>query len=218
MSEAGPIGLQLTDQLVSLIAPPLCAACGERRDADRVLCEGCERELATAPTVIEAGPRGVDLAVSVSPFQGVGRRVVLGLKYGRRLSLARVAADAMLRALPRREGTADVVPVPPGPWRWRWRGFDPAEELASAVSRAAGLPVTPCLRRATGRRQVGRPRWERLADPPKIRLDGGAPQAALLVDDVCTTGATHSACAGAVRSGGCRRVVAVSVARTVECQ
>src|SRR5262249_44459474 len=160
-----------------------------------------------------------DLALSVAPFERVTRWIVHGLKYGRRLSLARVAAEAMLRVLPEallagpgREGerpAAVLVPVPPAAWRCRWRGFDSAEEIALALARASGLPVEPCLRRTGGRRQVGRPRAERLADPPGVELDGEAPSSALLVDDVWTTGATISACGLALRSGCCRCVVAV---------
>ncbi|MGA8803212.1 MAG: hypothetical protein WB866_00860, partial [Solirubrobacterales bacterium] len=62
--------------------------------------------------MIEPGPPGVDLAVAASPFDGVARSVVHGLKYARRLALADVAADAMLRALPDHERAAVVVPVP----------------------------------------------------------------------------------------------------------
>jgi predicted amidophosphoribosyltransferase len=214
MSE--PRGIASTlGQLVSLLAPPLCAACGEQRAPDEVLCDRCEGELAAAPVVTEPGPPGLDLAVSASPFEGVARRVVIGLKYSRRLALARIAADAMLRALPRWESPEAVVPVPPGPLRWRWRGFDPAEEIALALTELSDLPLAPCLRRRSGRRQVGRPRAERLADPPRIRLDGEAPSSALLVDDVWTTGATLTACAEALRPGGCRRIVALTLARTV---
>jgi predicted amidophosphoribosyltransferase len=165
--------------------------------------------------VIESGPRGVDLAVAASPFDGVARDVVHGLKYARRLSLAKVAAAAMLRALPGHERTGVVVPVPAGRWRWRWRGFDPAEEIAIAVAESAGLPLSECLRRGGGRRQVGRRRSERLSDPPAVWAMAECPQEALLVDDVWTTGATLSACASALRRGGCRRVVAVTLARTV---
>lgn len=165
--------------------------------------------------MIEPGPPGVDLAVAASPFEGPARRVVHGLKYARRLSLAGVAAAAMLRALPAHEVPQAVVPVPAGPWRRRWRGFDPAEEIAIAISARAGLPVSECLRRGGGRRQVGRTRSARLADPPSVWAAMDCPRVALLVDDVWTTGATLSACARALRGGGCRRVIALTLARTV---
>jgi predicted amidophosphoribosyltransferase len=157
----------------------------------------------------------VDLAVSASPFEGTGRRIVHGLKFGRRLVLAEVAATAMWAALPDREHPDGVVPVPPSPWRWRRRGFDPAEELAVAVSRRTALQLVDCLRRSGGRRQVGRHRADRLSEPPRVWLEGEPPRIALLVDDVWTTGATLSACAAALRSGGCRRVVALTLARAL---
>jgi predicted amidophosphoribosyltransferase len=205
----------MLEQLVSLVAPPLCAACGGTTEPDAVICDRCEVDLAAAPTVVDPGPPGVDLAVSASPFDGVGRELVHGLKYARRLALAEVAAGAMLAALPDHLGVGVAVPVPAGPWRWRWRGFDPAEELAIAVAVRAGLPIRACLRRARGRRQVGRPRSERIGDPPRVWAAGECPREALLVDDVWTTGATLSACAGALRDGGCRRVMALTLAHTV---
>jgi predicted amidophosphoribosyltransferase len=137
------------------------------------------------------------------------------LKYGRRLALARVAAGAMLRALPDHEAVGAVVPVPAAGWRWRWRGFDSAEEIAIAISESAALPLIACLRRGGGRRQVGRRRFERLADPPVVRAVSECPREALLIDDVWTTGATLSACARALREGGCRRVVALTLSRAL---
>jgi predicted amidophosphoribosyltransferase len=207
--------MRLIEQITSLVAPPLCAACGAGRSSEAVLCGRCEADLATAPTVIEPGPPGVDLAVAASPLEGPARRVVHGLKYARRLSLAGVAAAAMLRALPAHEAAEAVVPVPAGPWRWRWRGFDPAEEIGIAIAAGTGLPLSECLRRGGGRRQVGRRRSERLADPPSVWTVSECPRQALLVDDVWTTGATLSACARALRAGGCRRVVALTLARAL---
>jgi predicted amidophosphoribosyltransferase len=209
------MGLGPLEHFVSLLAPPLCAACGEQRPSDTLLCERCEAELAGAPVVIDPGPSGIELAVAASPFEGVARRVVHGLKYSRRLALARVAAEAMLAALPARESPEAVVPVPAGPWRRRWRGFDPAEEISIAVSARAGLPLASCLRRGAGRRQVGRRRWQRVSDPPRVWLASEPPESALLVDDVWTTGATLSACARALRAGGCRRVTALALAHAV---
>ena len=163
----------------------------------------------------EPGPPDVDLVVSVSPFEGVARWIVHGLKFGRRLSLAGVAAEAMLSALPAVEAPDAVVAAPASPWRRRWRGFDPAEEIAIATAMRAGLPLEPCLRRSHGRRQVGRRRRERLADPPRVSTVGPVPRHALLVDDVWTTGATLAACAGVLRAAGSRRIVALTLAHAL---
>jgi ComF family protein len=198
-----------------MIAPPLCAACGAGRSPEVVLCKRCASDLAAAPPVIESGPPGLDLAVAASPFEGVAREIVHGLKYARRLSLARVAADAMLEALPSQEVPDALVPVPAGPWRWRWRGFDPAEEIARAVAARTGMPLMNCLGRGRGRRQVGRRRSDRLADPPRVWSKAACPRLVILVDDVWTTGATLSACARALREGGAQRVVALTLARTI---
>jgi predicted amidophosphoribosyltransferase len=213
--EPASIAPDLINLLVSLVAPPLCAACGAERSVDELLCERCELELETAPRVLEPGPPGLDLMVSASPFEGAARRVVHALKYARRPSLARTAAEAMWRVLPRSGLVHTIVPVPPAVWRWRWRGFDPAEEIALALSRLTTLPLQRCLRRGHGSRQVGRRRWERLSDPPRVWLEGDPPHCALLVDDVWTTGATLSACALALRARGCPRVVGLTLAHAV---
>jgi predicted amidophosphoribosyltransferase len=180
-----------------------------------VICERCAADLASGPRVLEPGPPGIDLAVSAAPFDGVARRVVYGLKFGRRLSLAGVAAEAMLRELPPGESADAVVSVPPGPWRWRWRGFDPAEEIGIAIAARAGLPLDQCLRRGRGPRQVGRRRSQRLTDPPRVWAIASAPLNPLLVDDVWTTGATLGACARALREAGSRRIMALTLARSL---
>ncbi len=205
----------MIERIVSLVAPPLCAACARTNAPGTILCRDCAADLAAAPRGIEQGPPGVDLAVAASPFEGVARSVVHSLKYARRLALADVAAAAMLRALPPREVVDAVVPVPAGPWRWRWRGFDPAEEIAIAVARRSHLPLCACLRRRRGRRQVGRRRSDRLADPPSVWAAMACPREALLVDDVWTTGATLSACAHALREAGTGRIVALTLAHAL---
>jgi predicted amidophosphoribosyltransferase len=159
-------------------------------------------------------PPGLDLLVAAGAFAGEAREIVHGLKFRRLLGLAERAAEAIDRAGGELlDGT--VVPVPASPLRWRWRGFDPAEEIALALARRRGLTLSRCLRRRHGPRQVGRSRRERVGDPPEVQLRGRAPRNALLVDDVCTTGATLAACAASLRTGGCERVVAAVVARAL---
>jgi predicted amidophosphoribosyltransferase len=155
----------------------------------------------------------LDGAWCAARYDGISRELVAALKFGRRLPLARRAAEAILAAAPEALLDGAVVPVPPAPWRLRLRGHDPAEEIAFALAAIGGLSFEPCLARANGPRQVGRRRAARLADPPRVRLTGRPPDPALLVDDVMTTGATLRACARAIRHGGANRVVALVFAR-----
>lgn len=205
----------LPTPLQALIVPPRCAACGGPCPSEMTICAQCEAQLAKAVPLLEPGPSGVDLCVAVAPFEDTARAVVVGLKFGSRLRLAEVAAEAIRRACPAAKLHGSVVPVPAAPFRWRWRGFDPAEEIALALARTAGLPFEACLRRSHGPRQVGRRRSARLSHPPGVSLRAKAPPRALLVDDVYTTGATLAACAGALRSGGCQQVLALTLARAL---
>ncbi|HEX2360021.1 MAG TPA: hypothetical protein VHH72_09420 [Solirubrobacterales bacterium] len=206
--------LAATRHLLGIAAPPRCACCGEDSASVETLCSTCLEELAVARPVLEAGPRGVELAVAAGPYNGIVRELAHRLKFGRRLGLAGLAAEAIAAACPPGSLDGTLVPVPPSPWRRRWRGFDPAEEIALALAHVTGLPLARCLRRSPGPRQVGRTRADRVADPPRVRPRRRVPAAALLVDDVHTTGATLAACAAALRASGCTRVVALTLARS----
>jgi predicted amidophosphoribosyltransferase len=213
--------------LVSLLAPPRCVACGAAADPRRTLCHSCEAALRAARPgegwlAIEGGRT---LAVHwASEYSGVARGLIHALKFGKRLVAANAIATAIVNTSPEilrfasglggsrsvegRQvvGGVTLVPVPAAPRRRRWRGFDPAEEIAVALARETGLEFRACLARDEGPRQVGRGRSERLSDPPRVRVVGPVPPACLLVDDVFTTGATLAACArvlGDVAVGAC---------------
>jgi predicted amidophosphoribosyltransferase len=152
-------------------------------------------------------------------YDGAGREVVRALKFHGRLALAaemarQLAANAPAWALP---AGAAIVAVPPVRARRRRRGFDPAALLAARLGAATGLPVADVLRRhGHAPRQAGAPRRVRRA-PGRVTVEtiAAAPELAVLVDDVHTTGATLDACARALRAAGSQRVVAVTYARTL---
>jgi predicted amidophosphoribosyltransferase len=199
--------------LAGLIAPPRCAACGAGCEPAELLCADCAAALAANP-VLEPGPPGIALAVAAGGYHGRVREIAHALKFGRHIGLAREAAAAIAAACPEPMLEGALVPVPPARFRRLRRGFDPAEELALALGAVTGRSLARCLRRRSGPRQVGRPRADRLADPPRVSARGPVPRLALLVDDVHTTGATLAACAEALRSAGCEGVVALTLARS----
>jgi predicted amidophosphoribosyltransferase len=199
-------------RIAALLVPSACLACDARAPFGAPLCERCWRDLETAPPVHGSPPPRVDSIWSASANEGVARRLIAALKFRSLLPAAEVIAERLAASPAAAEGWP-VVPVPASPSRRRRRGFDPAGEIARLLAQGTGANLVPCLRRGRGPRQVGRTRSERMARPPEIRAAGPAPQGVLLVDDVITTGATLSACAGALRRAGCARVAAASFVR-----
>ncbi len=113
-----------------------------------------------------------------------------------------------------------VVPVPLHPRRLRWRGFNQSELLAESLARHFLLRMdTLALKRVhqTTPQADIREREQRLdnvsgvfscAHPENIRG-----RTILLIDDVCTTGATLNECARILKVNGAKKVIALVVAR-----
>jgi competence protein ComFC len=150
------------------------------------------------------------------------------LKYNRELHLAdelgRLAAGAfddprLGRALTE---SWPLVPVPLHRRHRRHRHFNQAAEIAEALSRFTGLPLLHGLRRMRNTEtQTALSRRERMANLRgafEVSRRGrhwieAAPQGAVLIDDVLTTGSTVNECAKTLRRAGFRRVSVVTVMR-----
>lgn len=195
------------------LVPSLCATCGRTCRSEATLCTRCSRRLAEADSLEGFGAPGLDRAWSSAPHEGVARDLVTALKFRRLLPVADLMADRIQWLAPGALLSGTLVPVPTAPLRSLARGFDPAAEIAAALAAKAGLPISSCLARRGGGRQVGRRRAERIGHPPRFQARGQAPRSALLVDDVLTTGATLSACAQTLRSAGAIRVIAITFTR-----
>lgn len=222
-------------ELLSVIAPPVCAGCrGPAGAAGALLCPACVRALPWLGERVcrrcgqpfhggRACPAaGAPFATAWAPlaYDGAALALVRELKFrggvaAAGLMAAQMAANAPPWAL---AGAAAIVAAPAAPARARRRGFDPAGLLAGELARRLELPVVGCLARS-GRapRQLGARRAERRA-PGRIGVRArAAPPAGtlLLVDDVHTTGATLAACARALGDAGAATVRAITYARAL---
>lgn len=221
-------------ELVALVAPPGCMACGcALPHVDDRLCGPCVRALpwlggacARCALPRHRGKRcpaaGAAFARAWAPmaYEGVARRLVTALKFHAALPVADLMAAHMTANLPvgLRDPAIALVPVPPMPARRRRRGFDPAQQLALALARRLDRPLRECLvREDRASRQAGATRRERRA-PGRLQIRVRAappPPLAIVVDDVHTTGATLDACARALTAEGTRVLAAVTYARTL---
>jgi ComF family protein len=212
--------------LLDLLIPPTCAGCGLEGEP---LCEACLQPLHRRldepagtpiglPTTL---PDGLVQLEWCATFSGSVRAAIHSLKYKGQRRLAEPLGDALASRWRRAGLGADTVTwVPVHAERERERGFDQAELLAVVVGQRLGLPVVRCLERAASTRAMhALDRGERtrnvsgafaLASDAAQGLPGRWP---LIVDDVVTTGATLSGCAGMLASAGTIAVSGLAIAR-----
>jgi ComF family protein len=111
-----------------------------------------------------------------------------------------------------------LVPVPLHATRLRERGYNQAALLAREMARRVGLAVDErsLVRQRATASQVDlnvKQRKENVRAAFRCSGNGLVGKHVLLIDDVCTTGATLEACAMALCEGGARSVQALTLAR-----
>lgn len=207
----GQVGSLFCDgcqQKVELVLPPLCPLCGYP-SSDNQPCRRCQQS-----------PLAVDGIRSVAFFEGPLRRAVHALKY-QGLRASAVPLGRLMRAHWQRDPLpADaIVPVPLHRRRLRERGYNQAALLARAFASEIGLPVYEnwLVRTKATASQVELDAVERKKNVggafqcPNCDVVSG--RQVLLIDDVCTTGATLEACSLTLRQAGAKSVWAFTLGR-----
>jgi predicted amidophosphoribosyltransferase len=187
------------------LEPPLCERCGAPTAWAVRRCRECSgRRLAFAS------------ARAAVPYDDRVQRFVSGWKERGLRGLADEAA-ALVAGRVARPDAEIVTFVPPDAGRRSDRGHHPAERLARALAQRWQLPCVPLLERpCEARRQRGLSLVERRRNVAGAFTSvRGIAGAAVLVDDVYTTGATVSVAAAVLRAAGAHRVDVVTFARAV---
>ena len=158
----------------------------------------------------------VERARAVGEYDGALRLIIQAIKYEGRRSLAIPLGRLMrTRGADLLEGADAVVPVPLHRSRLSERGFNQAADLAGPL----GVPLRDALRRIrrtptqTGLPAAQRHRNVRNAFAVTRAGRSLAGATVVLIDDVCTTGATLEACARTLREAGVREIRALTAAR-----
>jgi len=205
----------LWDDILSLLFPRLCYACGNHlMRNEKLICTECyvliprtdyhldnENEVAR----LFWGRCRVERAAAFSFYNRDSRirKLIHNLKYkgikeigpelGRIYGYSLVKSDFL-------SGVDVIVPVPLHPSKIRSRGFNQSELICEGLSEATGLPVDKgSLSRITGTStQTRKSRYERWVNVEGIfnvaNAAGIEGKHILLVDDVITTGSTLESC------------------------
>lgn len=164
---------------------------------------------------------GVDRLWSSVAFEGPIKDLIHAFKYENQRALALELGPILLQSWPDSlPQPAILIPVPLSAQRLKERGYNQAALLAVQLSENTGVPYSAKHLKRT--RHTAAQAYKSATDR-RQNLQGAfaAPKQAfanstvILVDDVCTTGATLEACAAACRTAGAQEVWATTVARAV---
>jgi predicted amidophosphoribosyltransferase len=208
------------------IAPPVCQICG-RPTSTAGICTSCNQN-----------PPPIDGIRSALLHEGGARKAIHFFKYNNRPTLAGPLAEILAEAWYRAPLPADIVTaVPLHVARERERGYNQANLLAKAFARLVDKPVSldMLIRVRHTKTQVGLSavdRQENVRDAfvyrassnevttPTHSGDSAAHPSSsvqgkqvLIIDDVCTTGATLEACSQALKQVGAAAVWGFTLAR-----
>ena len=190
------------------VEPPWCEKCGEPNTPAR-LCSKCRAQLLQ-----------IEQIRSVALFVGPLRQGIHRFKHEKLSSLADPFGAMLTDYWRANQLTADwLIPVPLHPSRERDRGYNQSNLLAQRLAAQVGVPV---ISKGLRRTRVTAVQMELNAAQRKENVSGafacddqrvrGA--RVIVIDDVCTTGATLEACAVALLKTGAVSVMGLTLART----
>ena len=218
--------MSLLEGFLNLLFPPKCPFCGKVQDHAGI-CPACEKALpwTDALHTIKEGPGGLRCAAPLW-YEDQVREGILRLKFQGASGAAEPMGELIARcAAEQFSGAFDTVTwVPVSKKRLRERGYDQAKLLAESACRLWDTEPVQLLRKITdnpaqsGIHDAAARRANVLGVYEAINPDRIKGRRILLIDDICTTGATLTECIRVLRDAGAEDVVCAAVAHTREQQ
>ena len=211
---------KVIEALLDLLFPPKCPFCGKVQDTPGI-CPKCEKELPWIPDTeaVREGPGGLRCAGAVW-YEETVRDALLRLKFQGASEIAEPLGELIARcAAEQFGGEFDTVTwVPVSKKRLRKRGYDQAELLARSACRLWEIQPVRLLEKT-----VDNPAQSGIHDEAARRANvlgvyetvgDVAGKRVLLIDDICTTGATLIECIRVLKDAGAEQVLCAAVALT----
>ena len=214
--------MKLLSSFLDLLFPPKCPFCG-RVLAKPGICGACRGELpwTEGADALRRGPGGFRCAAPLW-YQGLAREGLHRFKF-QGMSSAAVPLGELIAgcAAEHFSGAFDTVTwVPVSPRRLRQRGYDQARLLAESACRLWETKPLPLLRKTvhnpaqSGLKEAAARRANVLGVYEAVDPERISGRHILLVDDICTTGATLAECARVLREAGAADVACAAAALT----
>ena len=148
------------------------------------------------------------------------RKAVHMLKFSTKIYPAEAFARMMEKMLADELKNADIlVPVPSGSLSVIDRGFAPADKIAKIISVKSGVPLVKAIKARKEKLEQKELSIRKRAENAKnsfcpAKNTDVKGKRIILIDDVCTTGSTLSACAEILLKAGAKDVAAAVFAKT----
>jgi ComF family protein len=207
-------------QAISLIAPNVCPFCDNVIASGEYWHDACYGAL----PIIDKNPDPVDglsELFACCDYCGTAREAVLRMKGGNYIYAAEALALLMTEQIGSGINRVDVITSVPSSLRRRIEMvYIPAEKIAKIISIRSGKPYikTLAVTKFKNQQKLLGEKERRENAKQSFRLDCGGKirgRTILIIDDVCTTGSTLSACAELLRKGGAADVMGAVFAKTV---
>ena len=209
---------QSINGLKQFIFPRPCPGCQRNLfKFEKVLCNICLNDL----TIIQNHPNQnslildrlagrVDLKQAFAMMRfyqgGIAQKLLHAIKYHKKdklaIELGRIFGESLKENLIFDDSTI-LVPVPIHPLKLQVRGYNQSDKIADGISKSLGIPLkSNAMERiqfhVSQTKKGKEARWEEIKNDFIAKSEEVKDRDIILVDDVCTSGATIEACANAL--------------------